>query len=74
MAKVGAELGAGGFRRGERTEEHDRKELRSTQVQGSRNEITPLLLLYCSCIFGSMEVQQWCFQALCERRKMNCEL
>jgi hypothetical protein len=74
MAKVGAELNAGGFGRGKCTKEHDRKELRSTQVSGSRKEITPLLLLYCSYIFGSMEVQQWCFQALCERRKMNYEL
>jgi hypothetical protein len=42
----GAELSAGRFRRGKRTEEHDRKEHRSTQVRGSRKEITPLLLLY----------------------------
>jgi hypothetical protein len=56
---MGAELGAGGFGRGKRTEEHDRKEHRSTQIRGSRKEITPLLLLYCLYIFGSMEVQQW---------------
>jgi hypothetical protein len=62
---MGAKLGAGGFERGKRTEEHGRKEHRSTQVQGSCKEITPLLLLYYSYIFGSMEVQQWCFQALC---------
>jgi hypothetical protein len=43
---MGAELDAGGFRRGERDEKHDRKEHRSTQVWGSRKEITPLLLLY----------------------------
>jgi hypothetical protein len=43
---MGAELDAGGFRRGERAEKHDRKEHRSTQVRGSRKEITPLLLLY----------------------------
>jgi hypothetical protein len=43
---MGAELDAGGFGRGERAEEHDRKRHRSTQVRGSRKEITPLLLLY----------------------------
>jgi hypothetical protein len=43
---MGAELYAGGFGRGERAEKHDRKEHRSTQVRGSRKEITPLLLLY----------------------------
>jgi hypothetical protein len=43
---MGAELDAGGFGRGERAKEHDRKEHRSTQVRGSREEITPLLLLY----------------------------
>jgi hypothetical protein len=43
---MGAELDAGGLGRGERAEKHDRKELRSTQVWGSRKEITPLLLLY----------------------------
>jgi hypothetical protein len=43
---MGAELDAGGFGRGERAKKHDRKELRSTQVRGSRKEITPLLLLY----------------------------
>jgi hypothetical protein len=43
---MGAKLDAGGFGRGERAEKHDRKEHRSTQVQGSRKEITPLLLLY----------------------------
>jgi hypothetical protein len=43
---MGAELDAGGFGRGERAEKHDRKEHRSTQVRGSRKEITPLLLLY----------------------------
>jgi hypothetical protein len=42
---MGAELDAGGFGRGERAEKHDRKEQRSTQVRGSRKEITPLLLL-----------------------------
>jgi hypothetical protein len=44
---MGAELGAGGFGRGKRTEKHDRKNTRSTQVRGSRKEITPLLLYYC---------------------------
>jgi hypothetical protein len=43
---MGAKLDAGGFGRGERAKKHDRKEHRSTQVQGSRKEITPLLLLY----------------------------
>jgi hypothetical protein len=43
---MGAELDAGGFGRGERAEKHDRKEQGSTQVRGSRKEITPLLLLY----------------------------
>jgi hypothetical protein len=43
---MGAELDAAGFRRGERAKKHDRKEHRSTQVQGSRKEITFLLLLY----------------------------
>jgi hypothetical protein len=43
---MGAELDAGGFGRGERAKEHDRNEHRSTQVRGSRKEITPLLLLY----------------------------
>jgi hypothetical protein len=43
---MGAELDAGGFGREERANEHDRKEHRSTQVQGSRKEIRPLLLLY----------------------------
>jgi hypothetical protein len=43
---MGTELDAGGFGRGERTEKHDRKEHRSTQVRGSLKEITPLLLLY----------------------------
>jgi hypothetical protein len=43
---MGAELDAGGFGRGERAKEHDREEHRSTQVRGSRKEITPLLLLY----------------------------
>jgi hypothetical protein len=43
---MGAKLDVGGFGRGERDEKHDRKEHRSTQVQGSRKEITPLLLLY----------------------------
>jgi hypothetical protein len=43
---MGAELDVGGFRRGERAEKHDKKGHRSTQVQGSRKEITPLLLLY----------------------------
>jgi hypothetical protein len=43
---MGAELDAGGFGRGERAEKHDRKEHISTQVRGSRKEITPLLLLY----------------------------
>jgi hypothetical protein len=43
---MGAELDAGGFGRGERAEEHDRKGHRSTQVRGSRKEIKPLLLLY----------------------------
>jgi hypothetical protein len=43
---MGAELDAGGFRRGERAEKHDRKGHRSTQVRGSHKEITPLLLLY----------------------------
>jgi hypothetical protein len=43
---MGAELDVGGFGRGERAEKHDRKEHRSTQVRGSRKEITPLLLLY----------------------------
>jgi hypothetical protein len=43
---MGAELDAGGFGRGERAEKHDRKEHGSTQVWGSRKEITPLLLLY----------------------------
>jgi hypothetical protein len=62
---MGAELSAGEFGRGKRTEKHDRKEHRSTQVRDSRKEITPLLLLYYLYIFGSMEVQQWCFQALC---------
>jgi hypothetical protein len=52
---MGAELDAGGFGRGERAEKHDRREHRSTQVRGSRKEITPLLLLYWIYIFGSME-------------------
>jgi hypothetical protein len=43
---MGAELDAGGFGRGERAEKHDKKEQISTQVRGSRKEITPLLLLY----------------------------
>jgi hypothetical protein len=43
---MGAKLDAGGFRRGERAKKRDRKEHRSTQVRGSRKEITPLLLLY----------------------------
>jgi hypothetical protein len=43
---MGAELDDGGFKRGEQVEKHDRKEHRSTQVRGSRKEITPLLLLY----------------------------
>jgi hypothetical protein len=43
---MGAELDAGGFGRGEQAKKHDRKEHRSTQVQGSRKEITPLLMLY----------------------------
>jgi hypothetical protein len=43
---MGFELEAGGFGRGERADKHDRKRLRSTQVRGSRKEITPLLLLY----------------------------
>jgi hypothetical protein len=43
---MGAELDAGGFGRGERAEKHDKKEHKSTQVRGSRKEITPLLLLY----------------------------
>jgi hypothetical protein len=51
----GAELDAGRFERGERAEKHDRKEHRSTQVWGSRKDITPLLLLYWLYIFGSME-------------------
>jgi hypothetical protein len=51
---MGAELDAGGFGRGERAEKHDRERHRSTQVRGSRKEITPLLLLYWF-IFGSME-------------------
>jgi hypothetical protein len=55
----GAELSAGGFGRGKHTEEHDRKEHRSTQVWGSCKEITPLLLLYWWYIFGLMELQQW---------------
>jgi hypothetical protein len=56
---MGAKLSAGGFSRGKHTKKHDRREHRSTQVQGSHKEITPLLLLYCLYIFGSMEVQQW---------------
>jgi hypothetical protein len=51
---MGAELDAGGFGRGERAKKHDRKGHRSTQVWGSRKEITPLLLLYWLYI-GSME-------------------
>jgi hypothetical protein len=43
---MGAELDAGGFGRWERAEKHDRKGHRSTEVRGSRKEITPLLLLY----------------------------
>jgi hypothetical protein len=43
---MGAELDAGGFGRGERAKKHDRKEYTSTQVRGSRKEITPLLLIY----------------------------
>jgi hypothetical protein len=43
---MGAELDAGGFGRGMRAKKHNRKEHRSTQVQGSRKEITPLLLIY----------------------------
>jgi hypothetical protein len=43
---MGAELDVGGFGRGERAEKHDRKGHRSTQVRGSRKEITPLLQLY----------------------------
>jgi hypothetical protein len=43
---MGAELDAGGIGRGERAEKHDRERHRSTQVRGSRKEITPLLLLY----------------------------
>jgi hypothetical protein len=50
---MGAELDTGGFGRGERAKEHDRKEHRSTQVRGSHKEITPLLLLYWY-IFGSI--------------------
>jgi hypothetical protein len=42
---MGAELDAGGFGRGEQAEKHDKKGHRSTQVRGSRKEITPLLLL-----------------------------
>jgi hypothetical protein len=43
---MGAELDAEGFGREERAEKHDRKEHKSTQVRGSRKEITPLLLPY----------------------------
>jgi hypothetical protein len=43
---MGAELDAGGFEGGERAKKHDRKRYRSTQVRGSRKEITLLLLLY----------------------------
>jgi hypothetical protein len=43
---MGAELDAGGFRRGEQAEKDNRKGHRSTQVRGSCKEITPLLLLY----------------------------
>jgi hypothetical protein len=52
---MGAELDAGGIGRGERAEKHDGKRHRSTQVRGSRKEITPLLLLYWLYIFGSMK-------------------
>jgi hypothetical protein len=62
---MGAELDAGGFRRGEQAEKHDRKEHRSTQVWGSRKEITPLLLLYWLYIQIGGGTQQWGFQALC---------
>jgi hypothetical protein len=55
MAYMGAELDAGGFERGERTEKHDRERHRSTQVRGSHKEITPLLLLYWLYNFGSVE-------------------
>jgi hypothetical protein len=51
---MGAELDAGGFEGGERAKKHDRKRHRSTQVRGSRKEITPLLLLYW-LYTGSME-------------------
>jgi hypothetical protein len=43
---MGVELDAGGFGGGERAKKHDRKRYRSTQVRGSHEEITPLLLLY----------------------------
>jgi hypothetical protein len=43
---MGAELDDGGFEGGEQAEKHDRKRHRSTQVWGSHEEITPLLLLY----------------------------
>jgi hypothetical protein len=62
---MGAELDAGGFGRGERADKHDRKRLGSTQVRGSRKEITPLLLLYWFIALDRWSVQQWCFLALC---------
>jgi hypothetical protein len=62
---MGAELDAGGFGSGERAKKHDRKEHRSTQVRGSRKEITPLLLLYLVIYLDRWSTQQWYFQALC---------
>jgi hypothetical protein len=52
---MGAELGAGGFGRGKRTEKHDRKEHTIYPGSGSRKEITLLLLHYCLYKSGSME-------------------
>jgi hypothetical protein len=40
---------------GKLAKKHDRERHRSTQVRGSRKDITPLLLLYWFYIFGSME-------------------
>jgi hypothetical protein len=68
---MGAELDAGGFGRGERAEKHDGKEHRSTQVRGSRKEITPLLLLYWLYIWIDGVYNNGASK-LSARRKMNC--
>jgi hypothetical protein len=46
----------------------------STQVRGSRKEVTPLLLLYWLYIWIDGVYNNGCFQALCERRKTNYQL